>query len=218
MWLSHRHTAEPLRFMVAERQGRTHELKKCKYTAGEGDRWGAWEKAAKETEEVAPSRPCTTVCICLYLAQGPQIVMRAPGPCVLTGKNCCHTYLHPGPDPGSGQHRGKSRKSTLTQNMCKAQYPLMEQMCDRMQTLKDHHMSITRSEQRLSCLSSLGFGDHEFLSLCGSLSPQRLEKGRTAPSTHFCWKINHLSCWTGLTFNANVKSRSSHIWLFLLAF
>lgn len=41
VWLSHWHTAEPLRSIVAERQARTHEHKKCKYTAGKGDRWGA---------------------------------------------------------------------------------------------------------------------------------------------------------------------------------
>lgn len=48
-------------------------------------------------EEGAPSRPYTRAesCSCLYLAQGPQIVKSAPGPCVQTGKNCCHPSQQP---------------------------------------------------------------------------------------------------------------------------
>lgn len=76
--------------------------------------------------------PCTIggPCSRLYLAQGPQIVPRAPGPCVQTG------WLLPsvsapeaGHDPGSRQHRGGrgeeeeggdgtvSSESTFTQHM-----------------------------------------------------------------------------------------------------
>lgn len=114
MWLSHRHMAEPERCVVAVRKESTNKKVRAEdgQTVGKGDwwdveiRWRCKGKGLTEEEESAPSWPYTTAepCSCLYLAQGPQIVMTAPGPCVQTGKNCCHPSLRPGPGTISRQH------------------------------------------------------------------------------------------------------------------
>lgn len=61
-------------------------------------------------EEDAPSLLCTIAVSFsgLYLALGPQIVKRAPGPCVQIGKNCCHPSgrFEPRHDPDSRQSKG----------------------------------------------------------------------------------------------------------------
>ncbi len=110
MWLSHRHMTEPERCVAAERdktrwrggksRGQIHCRKKVTDEVVESRwRWRGKRKRPDLQEEGAPSWPYTEAesCSCLYLAQGPQIVKSAPGPCVQTGKNCCHPSQRPGP-------------------------------------------------------------------------------------------------------------------------
>lgn len=96
--------------------------------------------------------------------------------------------------------------------MCKVQNALMEQLCDGMQSPKQppHVNTPIRAEPQLhSCSSSLGFHGHKFLGLSHSLSPRRWERAGQPP---VCRKINHLSCWTGLTFSAKCqKSLKSYL-------
>lgn len=107
MWLSHRHTTAPERCVGAERRDKMKERpeQRTDSSRGKGDWWEQMEVKRKKgkwpglQEDGAPRRPCAVAesQSRLYLAQGPQIVKRAPGPCVQTGKDRCHPSRGPGP-------------------------------------------------------------------------------------------------------------------------
>lgn len=136
-------------------------------------------------EEGAPSWPCNTAepRSCLYLAQGPQIVMSAPGPCVQTGKNCCHPSLRPGPGTISCQQIREEwwdhvwMHASLT-HVQSCSYSKGADACrgNRMRALKElgcQYLDETRGFPAL--FSELLFTDNQFS------FPEAFEKGRAPP-------------------------------------